>query len=58
MTKKELLKALENIPDDFEIILSERIDDPVWPSYKTYKIIEEGDIGYSDKVIDFVIKED
>ena len=55
MTKKQILKALENVPDDFEIKMSELINDSVLPYYETYKIIEEGDIGFSDKVMDFII---
>ena len=58
MTKKELIKSLENIPDDFEIKLLSQTDNTVKASYETYKIRELSDIGYSNKTVIFEIEED
>lgn len=62
MTKKELLKILDKVDDDFEIVLSHRVEDTtkpgVWPDFYTdYEITEWGGIVYSDKKIILDIEE-
>lgn len=56
MTKKELLKALENVPDDYEIMLTEWVELPNCPFLRTTKIKGKRLISHSDKIIDFELE--
>lgn len=67
MKKKELLKILEKVDDDFEIELfhsrmlsPEELEGMSYPFpmvWDKYRIDETFDIGYSDKIISFEIVE-
>ncbi|MCP5006691.1 MAG: hypothetical protein GY941_22520 [Planctomycetes bacterium] len=68
MKAGELIKLLQRVPEEFEVVLTETTELPTseveklsypYPFVHTfYKVDGERDIGYSDKIINIDITED